>query len=113
MKLFEHSKYFKELIKSVTRRLGLKRKLKRKQIIVMWNECRLQQAFHLDSLSPWCAVGISSVKSCHVFHVYCKIYDKYFSINLCKNDITLLNYQRSKNRTTPTLYLLHLGVYIK
>lgn len=69
MDTFKESIYYKELISNVTRRLGMKSMLKPKQISMMWDECRYQQDFHLESFSPWCAVSVNSLKCLILFFV--------------------------------------------
>lgn len=57
MDRFGKSKPFEDLKTTVSRRLGMIQTMKHDVISLMWDECKYQQDFHLDYLSPWCAVS--------------------------------------------------------
>lgn len=55
--IFVGTKTYNDLIQNVSRRLNTKTPLENSEISVMWDECRYQQAYHLNKPSPWCAVS--------------------------------------------------------
>lgn len=56
LKKFEKSDIYKKMIHEVSYRLGYNRSLNHKAIMLMWNMCRYELAWHTDKLSAWCAV---------------------------------------------------------
>lgn len=54
-KQFKNSTHYYKLLHHVSRRLGLNGLLNDSLISNMWDECRYQEAYHLNQLSPWCA----------------------------------------------------------
>lgn len=44
------------MVQEVSYRLGYKRSLKHNAIMLIWNMCRYELAWHTDKLSAWCAV---------------------------------------------------------
>lgn len=52
---FQQSDIFKQTLKEISTRLGFKYTLNAKQVDVMWDMCRYDQAWYLQDESPWCA----------------------------------------------------------
>jgi multiple inositol-polyphosphate phosphatase / 2,3-bisphosphoglycerate 3-phosphatase len=51
---FHHSQHFHVVLEEVSKRLGLQTLLTSAQIDLMWNMCRYEQAWQLETTSPWC-----------------------------------------------------------
>lgn len=60
MDKFKSSDPIEFLKSNVSQRLGLRQTLRYDVISMMWDECRYQQSYHLNEMSPWCAVGVSA-----------------------------------------------------
>ncbi|XP_037908687.1 multiple inositol polyphosphate phosphatase 1-like [Hermetia illucens] len=52
---FKTSALLNQTISDISTRLGFQYPLEYKQIKLMWDMCRLEQAWYLDRPSPWCA----------------------------------------------------------
>lgn len=56
-KKFEHTDMFQELVNDVSMRLGFKTPLEISKITDIFDQCRFDQAWNLDTSSPWCVVS--------------------------------------------------------
>lgn len=52
------SRRYADVRKKVSKRLGMKHVLGHTDLSYMWDECRYQQAYHINEMSPWCAVSL-------------------------------------------------------
>lgn len=57
-KKFLKSQTITQLVSDVSQRLGYKFPLKVQQVLDIYDMCRYDQAWNLESPSPWCAVCI-------------------------------------------------------
>lgn len=55
---FYESRTFQNVIKEVSRRLRFEKKLKRHDIIKMYDMCRYEQAWNKNVTSIWCLVSV-------------------------------------------------------
>lgn len=79
MDKFKASDEVKFMKRNVSQRLGLRQTLRYDVVSMMWDECRYQQSYHLNKMSPWCAVGVLHIErnlSClyMLFIVYAHVY---------------------------------------
>lgn len=58
LKKFQDSKVFKKSIKEISKRLGFDEKLKKRDIMNMFDMCRYEQAWNTSTHSIWCAVSV-------------------------------------------------------
>lgn len=56
---FQESRTFQNVIKEVSRRLRFKKKLRRRELMNMYDMCRYEQAWNKNATCIWCLV------SCH------------------------------------------------
>lgn len=90
---FLSSTYYEEICLNVSRRLGYKKTLASIAIEIMWEECKFRQDYHLQKLSPWCAV------CCYVSNMWChtwcvassKIYYRKLYINTKNRTVIICN----------------------
>lgn len=54
---FQDSKLFKRMMKEISQRLGFNERLKKKQIMNMFDMCRYEQAWNINTSSVWCTVS--------------------------------------------------------
>lgn len=54
---FEEGKLYQTMLEDVSRRLGFKLALAKKQIKLIYDMCRYDQAWSLDRPSAWCIVS--------------------------------------------------------
>lgn len=53
---FMRSPLFLQTLSDISTRLGFQYNLTADQVEAMWDQCRFEQAWHLQELSPWCSV---------------------------------------------------------
>lgn len=58
VKKFQNSKTFKRVIKRISKRLGFNEKLKKRQIMSIFDMCRYEQAGNTSTTNIWCTVKI-------------------------------------------------------
>jgi multiple inositol-polyphosphate phosphatase / 2,3-bisphosphoglycerate 3-phosphatase len=54
---FQNSDTYQNVVAQISQRLGFKNPLSADQIDLIWDLCRLEQAWFLEKPSPWCAVS--------------------------------------------------------
>lgn len=57
---FFESRTFQNVIKEVSRRLHLKKKLKKRDILNMYDMCRYSQAWNKNVTCVWCLVSVEN-----------------------------------------------------
>lgn len=63
LKKFQDSKIFKKAIKDISKRLGFDDKLRKKQVMNIFDMCRYEQAWNTTSQCVWCAVSVNELSS--------------------------------------------------